>query len=183
MHDMVRAHVLAVALFIAFWVVLALSLFFVAVRGGVGGARQTLQTQSRGGRRAMMVIFAIIYVGFGVAIPVLFLTGNRARASSQVGGIKLTPAEKTGRELFGQHCGVCHTLAAANAVGKVGPNLDVLQPPSVLVLHTINNGCLQNPPANSSETCLGYGTMPAEILQGRQAQQVADFVGKVAGKE
>ena len=30
-------------------------------------------------------------------------------------------------ELFGENCAVCHTLAAANAVGKVGPNLDQLE--------------------------------------------------------
>ena len=174
---------LAVALFIAFWVVLALSLFFVAVRGGVVGARQTIQTQSRGGRKAINVVFVFVYVVFGVAIPVLILTGNHANANSQVGGIKLTAGEKTGRELFGEHCGVCHTLAATNAIGKVGPDLDTLQPPSQLVLDTINNGCLQDPPPNSNETCLGYGTMPSGILQGRQAQDVAAFVGKVAGKE
>ena len=40
---------------------------------------------------------------------------------------------------------VCHTLSAANAVGKVGPNLDTLKPPYGLVLNTINNGCLQDP--------------------------------------
>ena len=77
-------------------------------------------------------------------VPAALLTGNHANASAQVGGIKLTAAEKTGRELFGEHCAVCHTLAAANAVGKVGPNLDMLKPPASLVLHTINNGCLPN---------------------------------------
>jgi mono/diheme cytochrome c family protein len=175
--------VLGVVLFILFWVVLALGLFFVAVRGGLGGAREALQTQSRGGRKVMWAIFAVLYVGFGIAIPVAFLTGNHANASRQVGGIKLTKAEKAGRELFGEHCGVCHTLAAANSVGKVGPNLDMLQPPYQLVLNTINNGCLQNPPPNSNQACLGEGTMPAQILQGRQAQEVAQFVAKVAGKE
>ena len=178
-----RAHVLAVGLFIAFWVLLALGLFFIAVRGGIGGARRTVQTQSRTGRRAMTVIFVIMYAGFGIALPVVFLAGNRANASSQVGGIRLTPDEKTGRELFGQHCGVCHTLAAANAVGKIGPNLDMLQPPTALVLNTINNGCVQNPPPNSPQTCLGYGTMPALIVQGKQARDVAEFVGTVAGRE
>jgi mono/diheme cytochrome c family protein len=113
----------------------------------------------------------------------MLLTGNHANANSQVGGIKLTAAEKKGRELFGQHCGVCHTLAAANAVGKVGPNLDQLQPPTQLVLNTINNGCVQNPPPKSNQSCLGQGTMPANIVSGQQAQEVAQFVGKVAGKE
>jgi mono/diheme cytochrome c family protein len=174
---------LGVTFFVAFWVVLALVLVFIAIRGGLGGARATLQTQSRGGRKAFAVIFAIVYVGFGVAIPLLFLTGNHANANSQVGGIKLTAAEKRGRELFGQNCAVCHTLAGANAVGKVGPNLDQLQPPAKLVENTIANGCLQNPPSGSNQGCLGQGVMPADLLQGTQATEVAQFVAKVAGKE
>jgi mono/diheme cytochrome c family protein len=175
--------VLAVILFVAFWVVLAFVLFFIAVRGGIGGARAALQTQSRGGRKFMGALFAIVYLAFGVAIPIAFLTGNHANASSQVGGVKLTAAEKRGRELFGVHCSVCHTLAAANANGKVGPNLDQLRPPQGLVVNTIINGCVQNPPSGSSQSCLGYGTMPAGVLQGKQAEEVGAFVAKVAGKE
>ena len=147
------------------------------------GARATFQTQSRGGRKVAWLTFTVIYVGFGVVIPLAFLTGNRANASSQVGGIRLNAAEKRGRELFGENCGVCHTLAASNSVGKVGPNLDTLKPPAGLVVNTINNGCLQNPPPNSPAACLGYGTMPAELLEGRDARDVAEFVAKVAGKE
>jgi len=37
--------VLAVAIFVAFWVVLAFGLFFVAARGGLGGARATIHKQ------------------------------------------------------------------------------------------------------------------------------------------
>jgi mono/diheme cytochrome c family protein len=175
--------VLSVFLFAAFWVVVALSLFFVAVRGGLGGARETLQTQSRGGRKVVRTIFLIVFIGFGVAIPIAILTGNHANASRQVGGYKLTTAEKQGRILFGQNCAVCHTLAAANANGKVGPNLDQLMPPESLVLRTIANGCLQNAGGNNSESCLGYGTMPSQILEGKQAQDVAAFVARVAGRE
>src|SRR5579884_1945383 len=137
-------------LFVAFWVVLGLGVFFVAVRGGLGGARATLQSQSRGARRTAGWIFAGVYIAFGIVIPGLFLAGNHANANKQIGGIRLTAAEKSGRELFGMHCGVCHTLAAANAVGKVGPNLDTIKPSESLVLHTIQNGCLQSPPPGSS---------------------------------
>ena len=131
----------------------------------------------------MGVVLVLVYVGFGIVLPVVFLLGNRNNANAQVGGIKLTAAEKRGRELFGQHCGLCHTLAAANAVGKVGPNLDVIQPTEQLVLHTIMNGCLQNPPSGSQEACLGEGTMPADVVQGVDATDVAQFVAKVAGNE
>jgi mono/diheme cytochrome c family protein len=170
-------------LFAAFWVVLGLGLFLVAARGGPRGLRAALQTQTLGGRQAVGISFLIAYVGFGIALPIVFLTGNHANASAQYAGLKLGASEKSGRELFGEHCAVCHTLAAANAVGKVGPNLDQLQPAESLVLKTINNGCLQSPPpGDASETCLGQGTMPAGIVQGKQAQDVAAFVARVAGK-
>jgi mono/diheme cytochrome c family protein len=176
--------VLAVGLFIALWVVVGFAVFFVAARGGLAGARATFHTQSRGGRRVIGMTFTIIYIGFGVALPLVFLVGNHANANAQVGGLKLNAAERRGRELFGQKCGLCHTLAAANAIGKVGPNLDMLQPPESLVLRTIQNGCLQNPPSPSSpQTCLGQGTMPANVIQGKDAQDVAAFVARVAGKE
>jgi hypothetical protein len=151
---------LPVVAFIVFWVVLGFSVFFIAVRGGPRGARDTLQGQSPAARRVATISFLVIYVGFGAAMPVVFLRGNNA------------------------HCAVCHTLAAANAVGKVGPNLDMLRPPESLVLHTINNGCLQKPPTTSSpQNCLGQGNMAAQIVQGSEAQQVSQFVARVAGKE
>ena len=126
---------------------------------------------------------AVTYIAFGIVLPTVFLIGNRNNANGQVGGIKLTAAEKRGRDIFGERCALCHTLAAANAVGKVGPNLDTIQPTEQLVLHTIMYGCLQNPPSGSQEACLGEGTMPADVVQGVDATDVAKFVSKVAGNE
>ncbi len=174
---------LAVWLFVAFWVVLGVALFFVAIRGGLAGAREAFQAQAPRARRGFSLSFVALYVAFGIALPTIFLVGNHNNANAQVGGMRLSSAEKAGRQLFGAHCGFCHTLAAANAIGKVGPNLDTLQPAQSLVLHTVLNGCLQNPPSGSAQTCLGNGTMPANILQGTQAQDVAKFVARVAGKE
>ena len=173
---------LAVAAFVAFWVVVALVLLVLATRG-TGTATPQRRDPGRRGSTANITVFVVTAAVFGVGLPLLMLTGNHHNASAQVGGIKLTPAEKSGRELFGQHCGVCHTLAAANAVGKVGPNLDVLKPAQSIVLHTINNGCLPNPPKGSAQGCLGYGVMPAAVVQGEDAQNVAAFVAKVAGQE
>jgi hypothetical protein len=163
--------VLGVGLLIAFWVILGLGTFFIAMSGGLKGARSSLQTKSRGGSRLASLSLVVLYAGFGIAIPVTLLTGNHANASSQYNGIKLNAADKAGRVLFGQHCAICHTLAAASAVGKVGPNLDVLQPPKSLVLTTIQNGL-----------SVGDGTMPQGIVVGKQAVDVADFVSTVAGK-
>jgi mono/diheme cytochrome c family protein len=171
---------LAVVLVLSIFVLLAAGVFFLGLRGT--GIRRT--SEGRGGRAATNLVLLVVYLGFGVAVPVLLLTGNHSNASAQIGGIQLNQAEKAGRTLFGEHCGVCHTLLAANATGKVGPNLDQLRPPAELVLHTIENGCLQNPPSQSSpEACLGFGNMPANVLQGKNASDVADFVAKVAGHE
>jgi hypothetical protein len=173
--------VLAVFAFIAFWVVLALGLFYIAARRS--GARAGLEKQTRRANRLVSFVFVFLLIGFGIVIPAAVLIGNNHNASAQVGGIKLTSDEKAGRELFGQHCRVCHTLAASNSVGKVGPNLDQLRPQASLILHTVNNGCLPNAPSGSAQQCLGDGVMPSGIVQGRQAQQVAEFVARVAGQE
>jgi mono/diheme cytochrome c family protein len=86
--------------------------------------------------------------------------------------IKLTAAEKRGRELFGRTCNQCHTLAASKTVGRVGPNLDDLHPPKSLVLNAIEQGRAR-----------GIGRMPAALLQGQDAQDVAAYVSKVAGRQ
>ena len=128
------------------------------------------------------VAFVLVTLGFGIALPLVMLHGNVANASKQVGGVRLTAEAKTGRLLFGEHCAVCHTLGAANAIGKVGPNLDLLRPDRTTVLHTIANGCLPNASgADQSETCLGYGVMPSEVVTGQDAQDVASFVAEAAG--
>ncbi len=174
---------LAVLLFAAFWVVLGFMVFFFGIRGGPSAALETPGARgSHAARRAMGWVFVVVYIAFGVVLPVLFLVGNRDNASGHVGGIKLTAAERRGRQIFGERCSLCHTLSAANAVGKVGPNLDQIQPTQQLVLHTIQNGCLQNPPKGSQEACLGEGTMPADVVEGVDATDVAKFVSRVAGQ-
>ena len=131
----------------------------------------------------IIVAAAVLVLAVGVAYG-----ATRARASGRASGSTsvstppLTAAMQVGRHLFAEHCAVCHTLAAANAVGQVGPNLDNLRPSEALVLRILANGCLQKPvDASSGETCLGYGTMQADIVEGTQAKDVAEFVARVAG--
>lgn len=80
-----------------------------------------------------------------------------------------TAQDRAARELFAGSCAGCHTLAAAGATGTAGPDLDALGPDGARVLAAIANGGS------------GVGAMPANLLQGAQAQQVADYVAKVAG--
>ena len=72
--------------------------------------------------------------------------------------------------MFAEKCSTCHTLAASNAVGRVGPNLDNLRPPKGLVLDAIKNGRAR-----------GQGQMPAGLIDGSDAQDVAAYIAATAG--
>jgi len=102
-------------------------------------------------------------------VPLGFLIGNHAKANDQIGGVKLNASEKQGRMLFGEHCGVCHTLAAAGTNGTVGPNLDELEPNKALVEKQVTNG---------------GGGMPSfgSALSKEEIESVAEFVSGAAGK-
>jgi mono/diheme cytochrome c family protein len=164
---------LATVVFLAFWVVVGLGLFFLAVRGGPRGVRATLQSQKRGARTFATLAFTVFYIAVGIAVPALFILGDRDSAEADVNGtrIDLTQQEERGRALFGTGCANCHTLAAAAAAGKVGPNLDVLKPPTELTYDAIVRGRQR-----------GGGTMPAGIYAGAEAEAVAAFVGATAGR-
>ncbi len=169
-------------------VVLAIVLIFVPLllwglnRVRTNRSEPSKSADGRGSNTVTGIAFVLVTLGFGIALPLVMLHGNVANASKQVGGVRLTAEAKTGRLLFGEHCAVCHTLGAANAIGKVGPNLDLLRPDRTTVLHTIANGCLPNASgADQSETCLGYGVMPSEVVTGQDAQDVASFVAEAAG--
>jgi mono/diheme cytochrome c family protein len=160
------------ALFVLFWVVLGVGLLLVALSGGPSGALQRLQTQSRGGRRAAVVLFAIALVVLGAGVPfaVIRLVENRDDIP-KANVSNLTADEQRGRELFARRCGLCHTLAAANTVAQVGPNLDDLRPPKALVLNAIKNGRAR-----------GNGQMAAGLYTGKDAEDVASFVAKAVGQ-
>jgi mono/diheme cytochrome c family protein len=76
----------------------------------------------------------------------------------------LSPSEENGRDLFVQNCGSCHTFDAAGTQGQIGPNLDEAQVDRAQVLRAIETGGL------------GSGTMPANLVQGEDAEDVATFV-------
>ena len=163
---------MGVVLLACFWVLLGLFVFFAAMRGGARGMREALHGQSRGGRRAALTVVVVIWIAFGIAIPAVVLATNGSdHAEKAHGGLTLTANEVKGRDLFRKNCSTCHTLVAANAVGKVGPNLDQLRPPASLVLNAIKVGRAQ-----------GRGQMPANLLQGTDARNVALFVAAVAGR-
>jgi mono/diheme cytochrome c family protein len=170
---------IAALVFVLAFVALGLAVFFVAFGGGPRGARRARGGSSRAARRAILVAVAIVVAGLGVAVPLAIgLVNGDDHAKSAPGGVDLTAAEASGRATFAKYCATCHTLKASNAVGKVGPNLDALiggingtKQQRALILDAIKNGRAQ-----------GRGQMPAGVVDGQDAQDVASYVAAVAGR-
>ena len=87
-------------------------------------------------------------------------------------------ADYRGAVVFSQRCAGCHTLSAAGTQGSAnrnvrvqGPNLDQRTEKLSDVLFAIRNGGFSG------------GIMPANIVTGREANQVANFVSKYAGQQ
>jgi mono/diheme cytochrome c family protein len=168
--------VIATIAFVVGFIVLGLTVLLVAMRAGGGGQPKRGERASRGGspagRRAATIALAALMLALLVVVPLLIVAGNsESKGRAAVGGVDLSEDEAKGRSVFARHCSMCHTLRGANAVGKVGPNLDVLRPPAALSLDAINKGRAR-----------GKGQMPAEVVDGEDARNVADFVAAVAGR-
>jgi mono/diheme cytochrome c family protein len=160
---------MAALIFLAFFLILGLSVVLVAMRGGPRGVRDTLERGRRRPLHAAEFAVAGVIALFGLAVPAIVLLGDQAKAGP--GGGKLSTAQADGRKLFNAKCATCHTLEDANAVGKVGPDLDVLAPTSGLTLDAIKNGRAR-----------GSGQMPAQLLDGNDAKNVAKYIEDVAGR-
>ncbi len=158
----------AIAFILAF-LALGVGVIFVAFSGGPSQAREAYLT---GGRRLFRFIIPAIYVGIGIAIPVLVIA-DRDQAQGGVGSLKdKKPSAHVaeGRQLFRQTCASCHSLAAANARGITGPNLDEIgQVTKNRIVEAIKIGGT------------GQGRMPPELLQGEDAELVGEYVAEVAG--
>jgi mono/diheme cytochrome c family protein len=85
----------------------------------------------------------------------------------------LSAAQAHGRDLFVQHCGSCHTFDAAGTVGQVGPNLDDVAVNEPDVVHAIRTGGGRH--AKGQERGPS-GNMPPDLVTGKDAQDVAEFV-------
>ena len=96
-------------------------------------------------------------------------TGGKASGSGD---------QTNGQKQFQAKCGGCHTLAAAGSQGTVGPNLDAAFEPDYqqgFKQSTVRNVVLlqirqPSPP------------MPANLVKGEDAQDVADYVASSIGK-
>jgi mono/diheme cytochrome c family protein len=165
-------------IFIIFWVLLGLGVFFVAMRGGPRGARESLHTESRAGQR-LITLGIVILFAFGLVVPAIVLAQNgEHRASVAVGGVKLNGDQQKGRELFAKSCAVCHTLAATKSIGRIGPNLDIRVGVDITTAAG-RKALVEN--AIQEGRARGLGQMPALLYQGKEAKDIASFVAAVAG--
>jgi mono/diheme cytochrome c family protein len=106
-------------------------------------------------------------------------------AACGTGGLAEGGDPSRGKELFVQNCGSCHTLADAGTKGAVGPNLDDAFGPSreqgfeESTIRDVVLGQIRTPVTTPSTGAPG---MPANIVEGEDAESVADYVASVAGK-
>lgn len=110
----------------------------------------------------------------------LLIAALGASASALAGcgekGISSPESERTGAEIFVEHCSGCHTLSAAGTEGsatdvrtreyKDGPNFDQRTESVECVLYAIRNGGFSG------------GPMPQNIVTGEEARLVAEYVAE-----
>ena len=88
-----------------------------------------------------------------------------------------------GKELFGEKCGQCHTLADAGTRGVIGPNLDDAFRQSrtdglgELTIQSVIRSQIAYP---VEEPPTGAPGMPADIVTGEDADSVALYIASVA---
>jgi mono/diheme cytochrome c family protein len=156
--------------FVCAFLALGAAVAFVAFSGGPTKAREAYLTS---GRRFFRIAIPILYIGLGIAVPAVVIAnaGQGRGGTPQLAGKSDTGDIAHGKTIFRQTCASCHSLAAVNARGITGPNLDNIGPVTQQrVLNAIRIGGT------------GQGRMPQNLLQGKDAQDVAKFVSSVAGR-
>jgi mono/diheme cytochrome c family protein len=120
----------------------------------------------------------------GPAVAVLAMAAATGCGGSTIDVAQSDPPEvKRGAELFQERCSGCHTFDAAGSNGSKperqavengertnGPNFNERSETPETVLYAIRNGGFSG------------AIMPANIVVGRDAEAVAAFVAKYAGK-
>jgi mono/diheme cytochrome c family protein len=161
---------MAAAAFVIAFLLLGTGVIFVAYSGGPGRAREAYLT---GGRGFFKLILPLIYLGIGIAVPAIVIANGKAGEGGPGRLADVTPnkTEAKGKQIFRQTCSTCHSLAAVNARGVTGPNLDEIgQITKGRVLSAIKIGGT------------GQGRMPAGLLTGENATAVATYLSQVAGR-
>jgi mono/diheme cytochrome c family protein len=100
-------------------------------------------------------------------------------AGCGTGGPAVGGDQANGQKLFAAKCGYCHTLAAAGTQGKTGPNLDDA------FAYSRKQGFKETSMRDLVLDQIRFAIlpMPANIVRGKDADDVAAYVAAVAGNE
>ena len=114
-------------------------------------------------------------------LGVLGASAAIAACGSQGVGVSKSDNARTGAVLFAEHCSGCHTLDATGTQGSAtrvrnrervdGPNFNVRKEDVDQVLYAIRNGGFSG------------AIMPENIVVGRDAQAVAEFLAEYSGRQ
>jgi mono/diheme cytochrome c family protein len=114
-------------------------------------------------------------------LAVFVLAGCGTSSSAPING----DFQDRGRQLFNAKCGTCHKMAAAASVGEAGPDLDAAFAPAREVgmdadtIRGIVLAQIDRPePPNVSDP---GPSMPADIVEGNDAEDVAAYIAEFAG--
>ena len=122
-------------------------------------------------KRAFAILGVVAVIGI-VAIPLWAL---RERGDSGAAAMPISSSDRTAQNLFQTNCGACHTLSAGGTDGVVGPNLDVLLATGPESSGSVDANCQR---VLAAVTGGVGGRMPAGILQGANAELVANFIAR-----
>jgi cbb3-type cytochrome c oxidase subunit III len=129
--------------------------------------------QARRRRHAIAVLALALLAAFGLSA-----------CGDTVGYTEPAGDKIQGKELFVKNCGSCHTLRDAGTTGTIGPDLDYAFVQSRIdglgedtILQVVRAQIAY--PVTTPST--GAPGMPANILEGEQADDVATYVASVAG--
>jgi cbb3-type cytochrome c oxidase subunit III len=134
--------------------------------------------------------YRVVVLGAGLAAAALLAAGCGTGGVASAGG---APDTNNGQQLFSEKCGACHTLQAAGTSGTIGPNLDNAFAASVaqgykqssienLVLDQIRLGSGTVVTYTTNKKFTSGTPMPANIVKGQDAIDVAAYVASVAGQ-
>jgi len=111
------------------------------------------------------------------ALLLLSLAAALTAAGCGTGGKATSGDVQNGKKLFTSTCAGCHSLADANAQGKIGPDLDAA------FASDRHQGFAQDSIQNVvlDQIRLAQGKMPPNLVHGQDAEDVAAYVAGVAG--